>query len=651
MFDEDPTEFYDVADFGSNWSIDGAPVRGIFDNGFKDALGGASSAPQLRVAYADKPSATGITIYNRDNQRQYKVRVIEPDIVEKEVLLILERVDSPTSGFGVEFNFNQAFIQAASGVLMNDHDITYVPSTGLYHKIGITAPTPLPGSEYFDHYTCPDCRSWERQEDIELGTGIQDDWRAQVWAPYVFANPGYGGAGSLAAYKWLMVFTGVSFVSSQSADDEQKIGLAGCVDDDLADWTVLNGDEPIYWSGMATATYPAGAPWSDYTQAWNHHTRDPHVFYYAGNYYLMAYARATNTAYTVVGLAKFAGGASPDFTSLEHEANPILTSTVAGGWQFESTFLADVNGLWHLFGKASSGTRHQSGSTIFGPPWGATTTSGSVLMNQGGYPAESGGSYGEASELVQFGGEGMLYGLSGHMLETPQGFYFIAFVELDFTDCDTVGEHPSVRPMAGIPGMVGLRAGAMDTDLRWSIQDSEGSSGAFYRQPVWGDQAASAGYGASGMSGNSYIATHFRNYVPGANLDGAEWSDYSKIGWIKSSAWTLTRDRIRFKIGGGNKPFREFVALVSAADDRILCIETGNDSHVMADRVWNVESLLGLSVYMVVVDGSTDDMGCIALDAVTEYLSSEYSDPATASTPYAPGDGPLLENVLDKVGL
>lgn len=544
----------------------------------------------------------------------------------------IQLVTVPTAveaGDGVAFNFNLGFLTAPAGKKMNDHALVYVPSTGLYHDIGIICDIALTGSELFHHHTSPDLRTWTDQGDIQVGTGVNLNWRCQVWAPHIIPNPGYGLGGALSAYKWLMFFTGANWVTTQLSTSEQKIGLAGCTNDDLDGWTVLNGDAPIYWTKIGGVN----ASWAwNYDTAWIHYTRDPHVFTDGSDWYMAVTAQsAVDATRLVVGLAKFAGGTSPDFTDCDHEPSPILVSTTTGNWAGESTFIQEIDSIWHLLMKGGSGSRHQSGASMFGPPWATSSTAGTVLMAGGGYPAESGGSYGEAPELVQL--ESLVYAMSGHLLESTDAFYFHAFIELDFEGL-VAGGHPTVRPMCGVVGLVGTDAGVMDLALRWTIIDSQGSAGAFYRQPVWGDQALAAGYAASGMDGNAYIATRFRQYAPGAGLDGVEWSDDTRIGAIQSSNFTISKNRMSLMVGGGNHPSTEFIALCRADDDTILFSETGLDDHTMTQRLWDLTDLQGLEVYLVIVDNETSSWGNISVDAILEYNETDnLRDGAAAPLP------------------
>lgn len=538
------------------------------------------------------------------------------------------------AGDGVSFNFNQGFLAGPVNYKWNDHSLVYVPATGLYHAIGITAtPRTYHGSDYFHHHTSVDGRTWTRLADIHIGTNINLNWRAQVWAPHIFLNPVFGvGGATTAAYKWLMAFTGANYLgASQLQTSEQKIGLAGCVNDDLASWDILNSDAPIYWSKKGGVL----AAWAwDYDTNWNRYTRDPAVFQDGSDWFMAVCARSsTSASRNAVGLAKFAGGATPDFLSVSHEAAAIVHSTADSNSHMESSLVVKIGTLWHLLHKGTNGTRYQNGLTKAGPPWSGSPVGGSLLMNQGGYPIE-GTSYGEASELAQIGGAGSVYFLSGHLQESTTTDYFIALLEADFASVDIVGEPPTMRAMCGITGLVGLRDGVLDRTLRWSIIDSQGSAGAFFYQPVWGDQAAAAGHDPSGMTGNSYIATLFRQYCPGAGLNGQEWPDSTKVGAIQSSSFTITRNRMELWVGGGNYPTQEFVALCRADDDTILFSETGQDSHTMTRRLWDLSSLAGLDVYLVVVDNATGAFGNISVDAIREYNETDnLRDGATTPDP------------------
>ena len=622
-FSEDLDAFLDSNEHATYATVGGELVLGILDRDFVEVLGAASNRPTF-LTKSTAQVRKGDSLYIEGTQ--YKAQIIEDDGTGMQ-LLGLELQPSP-AGDAVAFTFNQGFIEGEDDYKQNDHDITHAPdSAGVYHLHTIkTTPISTTGSDVFGHYTSPDCRNWTPAADVTIGTGINLNWRAQVWAPFIFPNPNYGvGGAPQTTYKWLMLFAAVDSSANPIGTTLQKIGLAGCLNDanlDAGTWAILNSDAPIYWAGMDDTvnggSYAGGAPWADYSVDWAHASRDPHNYEDGGNQYLTVSARsAASVAYTCIGRARFTGGATPDFTSVVHEATPILTATTSGDWVFESTSLYKVGSLWHLFGKGTNGTRHQSAAAPTGP-WGTTSTSGTVLMSQGGYPIE-GTSYGEAAELLQYAGTGDIWVMSGFMKDVGEDVYMHCFVELDFSAATSPGDTPTVRPMVGPIGLAGLQAGAVDLTLRWSIGDSEGSSGAFYYQPVWHDQSAKAGGDPSGMTLNSYIATRYKHYVPGADEEGNSWPDWSRVGWIRSTSWTVTRDRMVVMVAGARLANEEFIALVRASDGKVLFKETGNGSQVLTSRVWDSSQVMGMEVFLVVADLSTATGSTIAIDEFREY--------------------------------
>ena len=140
------------------------------------------------------------------------------------------------------------------------------------------------------------------------------------------------------------------------------------------------------------------------------------------------------------------------------------------------------------------------------------------------------------------------------------------------------------------------------------------------------------------MAGNSYIATYERHSRPdqsGVTGPGAHWPDFSRTGWIQSDAFRITRNRIGLLVGGGNLPEEEYVALLRESDDAVLFTETGEESHVMSERIWDCSTLRGERVYLVIADLSAADWGCISVDEIQEY--EETVRAGDARTPAAEG--------------
>jgi len=170
---------------------------------------------------------------------------------------------------------------------------------------------------------------------------------------------------------------------------------------------------------------------------------------------------------------------------------------------------------------------------------------------------------------------------------------------------------------------------------------------AFNYQPTWGDNPYERGEPHTGMEGNSYVATYefFPNpsIVPPGRIQGG-----MPTGMIRTPAFDLSGDRMSLLVGGGNQPGLAFVAMVRASDNHILFWETGADSHSLSEKLWDLSTLAGETVYMAIADLSSDSyQGHIAVDSIEEYLRSG-NDPITPSTPLV--DGPNIGQVLIDAG-
>lgn len=590
----------------------------------------------------------GYLAFSRTEQHLEPVRVpsLGSDVLASEFVFYAYKYEyastgvSEVTGYGVEFNFNLPYIAGATGKLQNDHALYYNTVTSTWHLIGIRADIGQSGSANFSHYTSPDLRTWTEQSEITIGSGVADDWRNIVFAPFIIANPNYPGTG-VDAYRWLMFFTGVS--KNAGSDQLQKIGLAGSIDSDLETWTVLNSDAAIYWSGMATATYPLGAPWCDtatYESSWGGASRDPWIFTDGSDWYLALTAKQDgNTARQCVGLAKFAGGTTPDWTDLEHNATALWTPS-SDGLYGESCSCQLINGRWHFTSIGSGGTRHQSSTSHpTTAPFNNSVSAGVVLNDQ------DPDTPGLANELMQVSGD--TYVISGHVSEGTYYWYKLAQLDFDNMQSHADGEYPGERPLYKVPGLVGLNEGVLDLTLTWTQEDSEGTSSAFADQPVWGDQPAEGGESASGMTGSGFICTKYRANYPASSYNGTPYPDYTRVGWIKSASFEITRNRLEVYVAGMSDSANEFLALVEESTGKILWRVTGNDSPVLERHLLNVTSLRGggrgTNVYLAVVDQGTTTGSYIALDLVREYEESG-SDAQEPELPLA--DGPLLADLI-----
>jgi hypothetical protein len=233
---------------------------------------------------------------------------------------------------------------------------------------------------------------------------------------------------------------------------------------------------------------------------------------------------------------------------------------------------------------------------------------------------------GHACEVTTLPGEPELWSLHRGIELRDGTRFFFRFGTIGF---DEPGGAPSVSYADGFAD-------------NWTIVFGD----AFSYQPTWGDNPYER-YGVpTGMEGNSYVATY--EFFPNPNIyPPGRIQGNAPTGLLRSDDFTVTGDRLSLLVGGGNQPGLTFVAMVGASSGRVLLWETGADAHQLTPRLWNLSSLIGQTVYLVIADLSTEAWGHIAVDSIEEYLLSG-QDPQPPSTPMT--DGPYLAQVLHDAG-
>jgi len=309
-----------------------------------------------------------------------------------------------------------------------------------------------------------------------------------------------------------------------------------------------------------------------------------------------------------------------------------------------------------------SGSHHQSNALLFdvwgGAGVGETAGCGKHVTGKRGETA------GEATEVpagIVFSCHRIFYNGGG---VGANDRYYYRFGWLDFDAISSAGydpavatQHPVYTPLDGMGGIVGgwkvLTAGTIPSE-------------AFDFQPTWGDQPSldiNRGNIPAGISGNSYVNTFEGYQAPGRgkNDEQAGWSGNHQLmrgpdygygdgdpyascdvrGVAISEAFTITRNRIKVKVAGGNRPIdtgdADFgrpcvICLVRRSDHNIIFMETGKgvdttlngDHWILTTRLWDTSTLVGEAVYCAIVDlcdsiGNTALNGHIACDLIEEY--------------------------------
>lgn len=481
-------------------------------------------------------------------------------------------------------DFEQPYFIEQTGWQCKDH--TVVKHEGLYHVFYIQSLPPdghwMRKEQWFGHISSPDLRHWTQHAPI-LSVDVPNP---AAWeSEFVWAPKVIEDPNSS---DWLMYYTGANYSVSQ------RTGLASS--HNLFNWYRYGGN-PIY-------TPSSWAVWED--GFWSN-CRDPELYFEPDSlkWYLFNTVSVQPDSMSGIGLAE---------------------STTLSGWTDKGTFFVNDSqdmlesvqvvkreGSYHLFftEEGNDYVSHISSPNLFA---GWSSENKSAVET------------GHACEVTPDGAGDDLWSRHKGVALRDGTKYFFRFGRVDFATPDGI---PEVTHEEGFSD-------------QWEIAFGT----AFDYQPTWGDNPYERGEPATGMEGNSYVATY--EFFPNANITPpGRIQGNVPTGLIRTVDIDLSGDRMGLLTGGGNKPGLTFVAMVRAGDERILFWETGNDSHQLEEKLWDLSTLIGETVFLVVADLSEEAWGHIAVDSIEEYLKSG-ADPITPSTPLV--DGPYLDTVLADAG-
>jgi predicted GH43/DUF377 family glycosyl hydrolase len=357
---------------------------------------------------------------------------------------------------------------------------------------------------------------------------------------------------------YVMFYTGVNRYYAQAT------GIAYSVD--LYNW--FKGNNPIYRPDTSWAT------WSE--TSWSN-SRDPYVVKDGNTWHLMT------TAWTKQSQGAISHATSTDLLTWTDQGALFVHPGPKAWHVLESCNLHQVDGKWHMTFTEQNvgGSSYLQADAITGP-WN--------------YEERQPFDAGHATELFQIGDQWML---SRHTTFSFEGAprYVIKF--------DDVLWQTATKPV-----------------ILWEdpLADWQIASGtAFYLQPVFWDNTLERGSTTANFVGNSWIGTNELFMGPLlVGYPGMTAGD-EQTGSLRSKTWTLSGDRIRFRIGGGDDIDKLYLALFTAADGVEHKRTTGSDSDTMMPVEWSVGSLIGQDVYLEIADFSTAAMGHINVDDIEEY--------------------------------
>lgn len=393
--------------------------------------------------------------------------------------------------------------------------------------------------------------------DTVLYTGPEEWDERMIWAPCIV------DARSEIGYE-LMYYTGVN---NQVA---QRVCLA--LGTSIESWFKAPVDLFTPFHGDTSWTLWSEDSWSNY--------RDPHFFDDGGYHYLI------NTAWTKGQLGAIALARSSDYFNWT-DVGPLY---VHNSWHvLESTNLFKRNGRYHLFftEETIGGISYLSSDSLTSG-WDINNR---IILDNGAAP-----------EFFQLSPN--RYFISRH-----SGYVAPSGEKISTIKIDTLVFHEDFVRVEFTKYLAG----------DWTTLYGS----AFMRQPIFGDNPSYRGEepGTIGFEGNWWIGTYECFNGPLSNtMPGAVQGDQA-TGAIRSKNFVIEGDTMRLLVGGGFHPSSCYVALYNAETDRMLFRETGEDTDLMSERFWDLSKYKGVTVYLKIVDDSTEPFGHINVDGIEEWTN------------------------------
>jgi hypothetical protein len=481
-------------------------------------------------------------------------------------------------------DFEQFFFEEEPGLYAKDHTLVAGPDS-LYHLFYIVGHAGEswsdPGNEIdFGHATSADLVHWQVHPRV-LGIDPPHRWKSRnVWAPHVV--------------RWLQALSPVYLMTYAGVDSaiNQQIGVA--VSADLYDWHDLS---------IESAAYRPDTVWADWDQqgSWSN-CRDPFVLVPGGELHLLTTAKTRDG---------YLGYGSRGAVSLAHCSDGLswldagAPLVVNDNWSLmESAHLVEnpLTAAWHLY-------------------YTRTSTPGGVHVLSSSQPLAG-------WDIAT----GALFDLSGIASETTAD-----------------GEvYSSVVPYRAPDG--GTSRGVRFDDLDWSggepaivrrerFWDSwsliEGNLGPL---PTMHDRPAMRTGVPSNIEGTFWIGTAEQYAGP---YGGGCWNctpNETLVGRLRSRAFTIAGDRMELWVGGTASPLTR-VTLVDSSSAAVHRFAIGPGGDVMVRHQWDLTPLLGLRVYLEIID--QHPAGHLNVDAIRE-LGAPIGVEPDASGPEARLTPPLL---------
>ncbi|UCF04635.1 MAG: T9SS type A sorting domain-containing protein [bacterium] len=465
----------------------------------------------------------------------------------------------------VRFGFEQRYL-VIPGRYMKDR--CFIKDSGIWHCFMIIGNDSalgwqVPGNEItFAHASTPDFRHWNLHPDIlSTGTGEWDE--RNIWAPDIIRQDGM----------YRLYYTGVD------SSIAQRMGVAE------------SADLFLWQPHPANPIYRPDTSWADWEEGRWSNCRDPDILRIGDSLHCFSTV-SVKEGFGAVGQAVSYDGI------LWFDRGPLFVNDT---WAvLESVQLIEHNGFWYLFFNEHGvlGVSVMQASTMEGP-WDKATrrviSLGQAQEILGDQPATLISRHktyrvGEDIKYVMKI-DSLRWGEDGYPSIPGDNVLWDEWSPLDLDDPD---------PLFGEAGF-----GILETDSAFAYQPTFGENPSFRGEPV-----------RIGHIGNSWIGTReaYRGPLTGTT-EGMTVGDEA-LGGIRSRDFVVEGSEITYFIGGDSDSQNLYVALCDAADHTVLRSETGTGREELEQRSWWVGDLLGMPVYLKIVDASTS--GHLNLDEIVE---------------------------------
>lgn len=400
-----------------------------------------------------------------------------------------------------------------------------------------------------------------------------EEWDCnRIWAPYIVPYPEF-------PFYLLMYYTGVNSSLAQRTCLALTRTMGQWTKSSTAAFVPFHGDTSwIQWNDQE---------WSNY--------RDPSFFEEDGVCYLV------HTAHTRDGYGAIALAESEDYFNW-HDSGPVY---IHNNWHsLESAVLLKREGRYHLFftEELVGGISHMSSDSMKSD-WNILTRS----IIDGGH----------ACELLDTGLDSSVF--SRHSSYACPAGMILSSIKFDTMTWSQ--DQPVVQAADPFGG---------EWNILWGT--------AFDNQPVFRDNPRYRGDDTTqvGYEGNWWIGTYesFNGPISGTS-PGSIQGDALR-GALKSRVFTVRGYSMRLLVGGGNYPDSCYIALCRARNGEILLKETGSNSDLMTERIWDLSPFRGMRVYLQIVDDCSGALGHINVDGIEERPERINPPPAIDESDTAP---------------